>query len=102
LGNHSAANIRDAEILKKWRNAIQHAVSEGESYAKYSEACSPVNKVKTYSDKLAIRLVAFKLVDICKVQLPLTKLTKEEKMRQHTEDIIGLTKISESNLPSLL
>jgi hypothetical protein len=95
LGDHSAAIIRAVEILKKWREAIKHAVSEGESYEKYSKAYSPVNEVKTESEKLAMKFVVFELVDISKVSLSI-KLTRGEKERQHTEDIIASTKISEA------
>ena len=66
-----------------------------ESYEKYSKAYSPVNDVKTESEKLAMKFVVFELVDISKVGVSI-KLTKEEKERQHTEDIIASTKISEA------
>jgi hypothetical protein len=95
LGDHSAAIIRAVEIMKKWRKAIQNAVSEGESYEDYSKAYSPMNEVKTESEKLAMKYVAFELVDISKVQLSV-KLTRSEKERQHTEDIIASTKIAEA------
>jgi hypothetical protein len=61
-------------------------VSEGESYENYSKVYSPINKVKTESEKLAMKLVTFEMVDIYKVKIPF-KLTKKEKACQHTEDI---------------
>ncbi len=95
MGNHSAAIIRDAEILKKWRNAIKQAVSEGESYENFAKAYSPNNEVKTDSEKLAMKLVTFELVDIYQVRISF-KMTKKEKACQHTEDIVASTKISEA------
>jgi hypothetical protein len=95
LGDHSAAIIRAVKILKKWKMAIKHAVSEGEKYEEYSKAYSPLNEVKTDSENLAMKYVVFELVDISKVKLSL-KLTKEEKECQHTEDIIASTKILEA------
>ena len=42
-----------------------------------------------------MKLVAFELVDIRKVELPI-KCTKEERAPQHTEDIVSSTKIAEA------
>jgi hypothetical protein len=95
LGDHSAAIICAVKILKKWRMAIKHAVSEGENYEEYSKAYSPLNEVKTDSENLAMKYVVFELVDISKVKLSI-KLTREENERQHTEDIIASTKILEA------
>jgi hypothetical protein len=50
-----------------------------ESYENYSKAYSPINEVKTDSEKLAMKLVTFELEDIYKVKIPFNKLTNEEK-----------------------
>jgi hypothetical protein len=70
-------------------------VSEDESYEKYYKAYSPINEMKTDSEKLAMKLIGFELVDVYKVKIPF-KLTKEEKACQHTEDIMASTKISDA------
>ena len=93
-GDQAIALVRAEEILKKWRDKIDVGVEEGNDYNSFAKSCLPADAADTDATKIAAKLIEFKMVDISKVELP-AKLTKEEKSRQHTAQIVKSTIIAE-------
>ena len=81
MGNGVVTCVKGEQILGKWRKMITNAVSEGADYEEYTAVLLPPTAVTTESDKLALNLLNFELVDVNKLDLPVQK-TIEETTKQ--------------------
>jgi hypothetical protein len=95
FGRGAVAVVRGEEILKKWRSRIDQAVSEGADYEEYAAILLPSAVVKTDSEKIAMKLLDFQLVDIKKINLPEPD-TKKEKAKKLSENIVTTAHISDA------
>jgi len=91
-GDVGVAFTRAEHVLKRWREDIEQAVSEGEQYENYANIYLP--NAKTEAEKIALTLVHFRKVD--HNNLPKhSVLQKEKKSEEITRSIITSTQISE-------
>lgn len=94
LGYGAVACVRGEQILSKWRNRIEEAVSEGADYEEYASILLPSSAATTESDKLSLKLFDFELVDVTKLILPVPTTT-EEKAQQLSERMVSTSHISD-------
>ena len=91
-GDVGVAFTRAEHVLKRWREDIEQAVSEGKQYENYANIYLP--NAKTEAEKIALTLVHFRKVD--HNNLPKhSVLQKEKKGEEITRSIITSTQISE-------
>jgi len=87
------AYIRANQILSRWREEIEKAVSEGENYSTYSHMLLP--SPRTDSEKVAMKLVHFKKIERSGLQTAVCGKTKEEKAAEITWHLVLSTKNTE-------
>jgi hypothetical protein len=92
MGDIYVAIVRAGEILAKWRDGIEKAVSEGETVLEISEACLP--NPSTLAQVLALHGVDLVEVDVTRIELPEEK-SKKERAVEITENILDNTVIAE-------
>jgi hypothetical protein len=92
MGDIYVAIVRAGEILAKWRDGIEKAVSEGETVLEISEARLPT--LSTPAQVLALHVVDLVEVDVNRIELPEEK-SKEERAVEITENILENTVIAE-------
>jgi len=91
-GDVGVAFTRAEHVLKRWREDIEQAVSEGKQYENYANIYLPNAKME--AEKIALTLVHFRKVD--HNNLPKhSVLQKEKKGEEITRNIITSTQISE-------
>jgi hypothetical protein len=92
MGDIYVAIVRAGEILAKWRDGIEKAVSEGETVLEISKARLPTPS--TPAQVLALHAVDLVEVDVTRIELPEEK-SKEERAVEITENILENTVIAE-------
>jgi hypothetical protein len=92
MGDIYAGIIRAGEILAKWREGLEKAVSEGEKLLEISTARLPTPS--TPAQVIALKIVDLVKVDISQIDLPEGK-SKEEQAVEITENILENTVVAE-------
>jgi hypothetical protein len=95
FGRGAVACVRGEKILKKYRSRIDEAVSKGGDYEEYTTILLPTAVIHTGSEKIAMKLLEFQLVDITKIVLPEPN-TKKEKAKKCSGHIVTTAHISDA------
>ena len=83
-GDYAVALVVARGILARWREEIEKGVSEGEDRLKYSSSLKPA--AKTESEKVAMKLLQFREVDVSKLKT--VQPTMQEKARELSKRIV--------------
>jgi len=81
------------QILKRWQEDIEKAVSEGEQYKEYANICMP--QAKTEAERIALTLVQFCRVAYNSLPKSLPEKSQEKRGEEITRKIVASTQIAE-------
>jgi len=93
-GDVGVAITHAEQILKRWQEDIEKAVSEGEQYKVYTNICMP--QAKTEAERIALTLVQFCRVAYNSLPKSLPEKSQEKRGEEITRKIVASTHIAEA------